>query len=115
MVIPRSRSSGALSIWSNATNSASPFLAWIFVIAAVNVVFPWSTCPMVPTFTCGLVRSNFALAMVSRSLSFHFRHNLFCLSLWNFLIVPELHAVDRAALAHRAERGRVAEHLGKGH
>jgi hypothetical protein len=39
-VIPRSRSSGALSIWSNATKSANPFFAWIFVIAAVNVVFP---------------------------------------------------------------------------
>src|SRR3954468_19222724 len=34
-----------------------------FVNAAVVVVFPWSTWPMVPTFTCGLVRSNFALAM----------------------------------------------------
>src|SRR5215216_1131101 len=33
------------------------------VSAAVVVVFPWSTWPMVPTFTCGLVRSNFALAM----------------------------------------------------
>src|SRR5687768_8660911 len=35
------------------------------VIAAVSVVFPWSTCPIVPTFTCGLLRSNLALAMVS--------------------------------------------------
>ena len=26
------------------------------VIAAVRVVFPWSTCPMVPTFKCGFVR-----------------------------------------------------------
>src|SRR3989449_899535 len=33
-------------------------------------------------------------------LSLHFRHNLFCLSLWHFLIVAELHAVYRAALAH---------------
>src|SRR5207247_698559 len=41
----------------------SPSSAATFVSAAVNVVFPWSTCPMVPTFTCGLVRSNFALAM----------------------------------------------------
>src|SRR2546430_5022686 len=48
-------------------------------------------------------------------LSLHFRHNLFCLSLWHFLIVAELHAVYRAALAHRAQRGRVAEHLGQGH
>jgi hypothetical protein len=37
------------------------------VIAAVNVVFPWSTCPIVPTFTCGFVRSNLALAMISVS------------------------------------------------
>jgi hypothetical protein len=37
------------------------------VIAAVNVVFPWSTCPIVPTFTCGFVRSNLAFAMVALS------------------------------------------------
>src|SRR5215213_8000484 len=40
-----------------------PLSADTLVSAAVRVVFPWSTCPMVPTFTCGLVRSNFALAM----------------------------------------------------
>jgi hypothetical protein len=33
------------------------------VIAAVKVVFPWSTCPIVPTFTCGFVRSNLLFAM----------------------------------------------------
>jgi hypothetical protein len=48
---------------SNAMKSASPLAAWIRVIAAVNVVFPWSTWPIVPTFTCGLFRSNLALAM----------------------------------------------------
>jgi hypothetical protein len=32
-----------------------------FVIAAVRVVFPWSMCPIVPTFMCGFVRSNFCL------------------------------------------------------
>ncbi len=32
------------------------------MIAAVKVVLPWSMCPIVPMFTCGLVRSNFALA-----------------------------------------------------
>jgi hypothetical protein len=31
------------------------------VIAAVSVVLPWSTWPMVPTFRCGLLRSNFPL------------------------------------------------------
>ena len=33
-------------------------------MAAVRVVFPWSTCPMVPTFTWGFVRSNFSLLIV---------------------------------------------------
>src|SRR5579859_2661840 len=32
-------------------------------MAAVSVVLPWSTCPIVPTLICGLVRSNFCLAM----------------------------------------------------
>ena len=27
------------------------------VMAAVSVVFPWSTCPMVPMLTCGLLRT----------------------------------------------------------
>jgi hypothetical protein len=33
------------------------------VMAAVSVVLPWSTCPMVPTLTWGFVLSNFAFAM----------------------------------------------------
>src|ERR1700732_447181 len=41
-----------------------PFLASTLVIAAVSVVLPWSTCPIVPTFTCGLLRSNFSFDMV---------------------------------------------------
>jgi hypothetical protein len=45
-----------------------PLSADTFVRAAVNVVFPWSTCPIVPTFTWGFVRSNLALAMVQCSL-----------------------------------------------
>ena len=62
MVMPRSRSSGALSIESNARYSASPLRARYFVIAAVRLVFPWSMWPIVPMFTCGLLRSNFFLA-----------------------------------------------------
>ena len=65
--MPRSRSSGALSIWSYAMNCARPFDAQYFVMAAVSVVLPWSTWPIVPTFTCGLFRSNFSLPMVSSS------------------------------------------------
>jgi hypothetical protein len=37
-------------------------------MAAVNVVFPWSICPMVPMFKCGFVRSNFSLAMALQNL-----------------------------------------------
>ena len=43
IVIPRSFSSGALSIWSYRVASAMPFSAKTVVIAAVKVVFPWST------------------------------------------------------------------------
>ena len=63
MVMPRSVSSGALSIWSKATNCPSPLDARIFVIAAVKVVLPWSMWPIVPTFTWGFLRSNFSFAM----------------------------------------------------
>ena len=38
------------------------------VMAAVNVVLPWSTWPMVPMLTCGFVRSNFSLAIKPSSL-----------------------------------------------
>src|SRR6266704_415658 len=65
MVMPRAFSSGAASIWSYALASPPYSLLATFVIAAVNVVLPWSTCPIVPTFTWGLVRSNFAFAMRS--------------------------------------------------
>src|SRR5689334_9840045 len=44
-------------------NFAIPLSAQIFVKAAVKVVFPWSTCPIVPIFTCGFFRSNFAFAI----------------------------------------------------
>src|SRR6185295_19513723 len=69
MVIPRSRSSGALSIESKARYSALPFSARYLVIAAVRLVLPWSMWPIVPILTWGLVRSNFFLAMVACSLA----------------------------------------------
>src|SRR4051812_47735949 len=59
--MPRSRSSGALSIWSYAMNCALPEAACVLVIAAVRVVLPWSTWPIVPMLTCGLLRMNFSL------------------------------------------------------
>src|SRR3954452_15925878 len=60
--MPRSFSSVALSISSKLRASALPFSASTLVMAAVRVVLPWSMWPMVPTFTCGLSRSNFSFA-----------------------------------------------------
>src|SRR5215471_10595784 len=59
MVMPRAISSGARSIRSNATNRVfePSCSASTFVMAAVNVVLPWSTWPIVPMFTFGLVRT----------------------------------------------------------
>src|SRR5690606_5651675 len=42
---------------------APPAFASVIVIAAVSVVLPWSTWPIVPMLQCGLLRSNFSLAM----------------------------------------------------
>ncbi len=58
--------SDAFATSSYGTYFAHPLSAATFVSAAVNVVFPWSMCPIVPTFTCGLDRSNFSFA-ISRS------------------------------------------------
>src|ERR1700712_1985469 len=64
MVMPRWRSSGALSIWSNADAwfRVGYLSASTLVMAAVRVVLPWSTWPIVPMLTWGLLRSNFAFA-----------------------------------------------------
>src|SRR5215212_1960881 len=43
-------------------NFAQPLSDDTLVSAAVRVVLPWSIWPMVPTFTCGLLRSNFSFA-----------------------------------------------------
>src|SRR6267378_7493441 len=49
------------------------------------------------------------------ALSLYLRNYLFSLRLGYFLIVGEFHRVNRAALAHRPERRRVAEHLRQRH
>src|SRR5437588_2361739 len=64
MVMPRSRSSGALSMVSNERYSPPPLRLRYLVMAAVRLVLPWSIWPIVPMLTCGLVRSNFFLAMM---------------------------------------------------
>src|SRR5512138_3261131 len=123
MVMPRWRSSGALSIASKSVASVLvPDSARTLVIAAVSVVLPWSMWPIVPTLTCGLVRSNFCLAICSSS-SEASSYGLRCLVAShdrlgdrgrNFLVAVELHAERRTALRHRAQVGRVAEHLREG-
>src|SRR5438093_13249010 len=63
--------SDAFATSSYETNFAQPLSADTLVSAAVRVVLPWSMWPMVPTFTCGLLRSNFSLAMSSTPLRFY--------------------------------------------
>src|SRR2546421_480784 len=123
MVMPRSFSSGALSIWSKGVKSASPLSARTLVMAAVSVVLPWSMCPIVPMFTWGLVRSNFFFDMCSSSpgtspglLSSHARDDLARQSLRHLLIRVQLHGRVRcAALRPRPELGGVPEQLGQRH
>src|SRR5215211_7527787 len=114
MVIPRCRSSGALSIWSNATSrfagSSGTSLASTLVIAAVKVVLPWSTWPIVPTFRCGFVRSNLPLDIAFLPFCYLGRYALRHLG-----IMIELHGERRAALGFGAHGRRVTEHLGERH
>src|SRR6266487_1404938 len=107
MVMPRARSSGALSISANDVNLALPFMPRTLVIAAVKVVLPWSTWPMVPTFTCGFVRSKIFFPMCAYPLP----DLLACASLGgdaradvarDGLVVRKLHRIRRAALGHAA-------------
>ena len=58
IVIPRARSSGAASISSYFFGA----LLKAIVKAAVSVVLPWSTCPIVPILTWGFFLSNFPRA-----------------------------------------------------
>src|SRR5512143_2399657 len=121
MVMPRSRSSGALSIVSKARYSASPFRLRYLVIAAVRLVLPWSMWPIVPMFTCGLVRSNFFLAIVGLLLAPADRwladarlgDELLGEIARDLGVVGKLHRVARPALGHRPQVRGVAEHLGE--
>src|SRR6266508_6821278 len=79
-------------------------------------------CPIVPMFTCGFDRSNFALAMpVScrglagtgprSALAGDLRHDLFGDVPGDFLVAGELHRVGGPPLGHGADIGGVSEHL----
>src|SRR5437016_4610385 len=132
MVIPRSFSSFALSIWSKGVKGLTSGIlsCSTLVIAAVSVVLPWSMCPMVPILTCGLVRWNLAFATVSPRWLRSTRPGLHgwgrtdCWLLASRLgddllgnggrdlgVRIELHAVVRPALRPAAQIPDVAEHL----
>src|SRR5262245_27415182 len=119
--MPRSRSSGALSISSNGVNSARPLAAWRLVIAAVSVVLPWSMCPIVPMLTCGLVRSNFFLPisplLLLRSCGLvapNPGHDLLGDVGRHLVVGLQLHRrVRRAPLGARPQVGRIPEQLGE--
>src|SRR5436190_17948869 len=116
MVMPRSFSSGALSISSNGVESARPLSARTLVMAAVRVVLPWSMCPIVPMFTWGLVRSNFFFDMCAPLLSPDPRDDLAGQLLWDLLVRVELHRRVRGpALRARPQLGGVAEQLRQRH
>src|SRR5215204_3815259 len=112
MVMPRCFSSGALSIWSKPTSrlagSSGICLAKTFVMAAVRVVLPWSTWPMVPTLRCGLFLSNTPLDIRSLSLRYLGRD-----ALWHLGIVVELHGEGGAALGLGAHGGLFLDHPGE--
>src|SRR3712207_1504127 len=113
MVMPRCFSSGALSICSKATawlaGSSGMRFASTLVIAAVSVVLPWSTWPIVPTFRCGFVLSNLPLAIILLlSLGYLGRD-----ALGHLGIVIELHGERRSALGLAPDGSRVTEHLGE--
>src|SRR5438270_9221621 len=115
MVMPRWRSSGALSISAKLfTCPAPPRFASTLEIAAVSVVFPWSMCPMVPTLRCGFVRSNFCLAIPFLPLLGGPRALLGDLARnrrRHFVVPVELHGEICAALRHRPQVGGITEHL----
>src|SRR5919199_3354600 len=136
MVMPRAFSSGALSIWSKAVKATFGFWSCrTLVMAAVNVVFPWSIWPMVPMLMWGFERSNFCLAIwfssrrgpcpdsaprgelsrllgsLLRLLPPHPGDDLAGDRLGYLLVGVELHRVRRASLRARAQIRSVAEHI----
>src|SRR5687767_2062819 len=123
-------------------NVASFLLACVLVIAAVKVVLPWSTCPIVPMFTCGLLRSNFSLLIVvslshpshssylshktygtngpygTNLLTCHalnLRDHFFSDVLGRLIITLEMHRRSRATLRCRTQVGRIAKHFRQRH
>src|SRR4051794_2361580 len=106
-------------------------------MAAVKVVLPWSTCPIVPMFTCGLLRSNFSLLIVlfespqsekHRSIrsyatpwllftgnTLNFRDYFLSHVLGGLIVTLEMHCRSCATLGCGTQISRVAKHLRQRH
>src|SRR4029079_4262965 len=80
-------------------------------------------CPIVPTFTCGFVRSNFSFPIISSSLSsslfvrpaLRFADDFVSHAARHFLIAREMHRVLGSALRARYYQRRVSEHFRQWH
>src|SRR5690349_16255642 len=96
-------------------------------------------CPIVPTFTCGFVRSNFSFAIISSSSALSYRllalspklvrvpraplpakpllpalrlaYNFVGYAARHFFVAREVHRVFRAALSRRSHVRCISEHL----
>src|SRR6185295_15963722 len=100
--------SDAFATWSYDTNDFDqPLSVETLVSAAVSVVLPWSTCPIVPTLQCGFSRLNFSLAMelsvsffrtLRRLTSGELRLDLLGDRRGDLLVVIELHGEGGAPL-----------------
>src|SRR5437588_433272 len=87
-------------------------------------------CPIVPMFTCGLLRSNFSLAMWSCApqskplqtlenadlfFALHLSDNVVAKVARHFRVMREMHGEVAAALRAAAQIGGVAEHFRQRH
>src|SRR4029450_6322520 len=107
-------------------------------MAAVSVVWPGSMCPIVPTFTCGLLRSNFSFATTNYPFLKSSRARTRTRETYSLsrgpprlpgaglddllrdvrrpcLVPVELHRVGGPALRGGTQVGRVSEHSGERH
>src|SRR5436309_2430406 len=94
------------------------FVCSTFVIAAVSVVLPWSMCPIVPMFTCGLLRSNFSFAISLSSpqnllgyFALRLVHDFVRDAARHFFVLAEVHREGAASLRAGPQLGGIAEHL----
>src|SRR2546421_1576153 len=84
-------------------------------------------CPIVPMFTCGLLRSNFSLAMdislsyldsdssLLRNPSLYFGDDFLRYVLGDFLVLSEMHCETPAALRARPKLGGISKHFRQRH